>query len=163
MSDRPAPQRLTDRQARNVILVAESRGFRREPGLHARAYDHQLHNDATDGYAFLATTDPEALPDALSRPEPIPADDAAQRIMASGRVTFATVPIVLELAASRGFDPPVSDLPIREDIRRWQEATDAVAFLWDAESRALEQALGDAVRLAPTPDDAWVPCPTCGR
>jgi hypothetical protein len=163
MSDHLLPQRLTDCQARNVILAAESRGFRREPGLHARAYDQQLHDDAIDVYAFLTATTPEALRDALSRAEPIPADEAARRIMASGRVTFATVTIVLELAASRGFDPPVSDLPIRDDIRRWEQATAAVAFLWDTGFRALEDALGDAARLAPTPDDAWVPCPTCGR
>lgn len=156
-------QRPTDCRARNLILVAESHGFRREPDLHPRAYDEQLYEDAAAAHDFLDRRHPETVEVALARPEVIGPAEAAERIVESGRVTLADAERIIKAAEDRGFAPATSGLPLLAIIERFDQCKAAVAYFWGAEPEVLNELLGDRARLAPTPDDAWIPCPTCGR
>jgi len=106
------PSRLSDRQARAVIIAAERLGFEREPDLFAPWYDHELHEDARDAADYLRLRRPDALDKALVAGESIPADRAAYRITESGRFSFADAELVIRAADERGFTPPTPDLPL---------------------------------------------------
>lgn len=158
-----AAENPTDRQARNLILVAEEHGFRRCPELHPRAYDAELHVDAAAARAFLERHHPTALADALLRPDPIGPEEAAERILESGTVSLADVESVIAAAEARGFVAPTNDLPLLAIVIRFDQGKAAVAFLWETEPATLGELLGDRTLLAPTPADAWIPCSSCGR
>jgi hypothetical protein len=163
MHDPTTPSQLSDRELRNAIIAAEPHGFRREPDMHPRAYDADLREDGRDACAFLAERHPVLLREALGRPDPIGPEEAATRIMDSGRITCADTDPVIDAAERRGFVAPTTDLPLMPAMVRFDQAKAAVAYLWEFDQDALVDVLGDAALLAPTPDDAWFPCPSCGR
>jgi hypothetical protein len=70
---------------------------------------------------------------------------------------------VVQVAQERGFVAPTIDLPLGPMMEQFETATAAVAYLWEFDRSALGDVLGDAALLAPTPDDAWIPCSSCGR
>jgi hypothetical protein len=83
--------------------------------------------------------------------------------MDSGRITCADTDRVIDAAERRGFVAPTTDLPLTPAMVRFDTAAAAVAYLWEFDQGALVDVLGDTALLAPTPDDAWFPCPSCGR
>jgi len=123
------PTALSDRQARNVILAAEQLGHRREPDLHPRQYDSQLHEDAQTAEAFLADGHPAVLADALVRPDPISADEAAERLT-DGWASMADIEQIISAAETIGFSAPEPELPLLECVIRFDQGQAAVAFLW---------------------------------
>lgn len=125
---------FTDRQARAVILAAEAAGFEREDDLYEVWYDRALHDDARYAAEYLAERDLDALRAAMVADEPIPASVAAERITNSGRFTTADVELVIEVAAECGFTPPESDMPLLPVVLRYNQAQDAVAYLWEHHS-----------------------------
>lgn len=149
--------KLSDRQARNVILAAEKVGFEREPDLFEAAYDLDLHEDAGFALAHLRSRDPAALHDALLAAEPIPADRAAQRITDSARFSYADALLVVQLACERGFTPPRSGLPLLDLTAVWNQGRASVAFLWEHYPALLSEQVGDAALLAPLPETARSP------
>jgi len=149
--------RLTDRQARAVIIAAERLGFEREPDLYECWYDHALHDDAREAADYLRARDRDALREALVAEETIPADVAARRITESGRFTFADADLVIRAAAELDFTPPSTDLPLLPWQLTWENAGAAVAFLWEQHPSRLAELLGELVRLAPLPPSARHP------
>lgn len=145
---------MTDRQARNLILAAEALGYEREPDLHPRFYDSELHEDARDAHRFLIDQDFDGIPAILARPEPIPAPEAAARIVDSGPFSLALAEEVLAAAEGRGFVAPEDDLPLLPIVVRFDQAQAAVAFLWERDPGLLTRTVGEAVLLAPTPETA---------
>jgi len=144
-------RRLSDRQARAVIVAAQRRGFERDPDLYESWYDHFLHDDAREALDYLRARDRDALREALVAEETIPADRAACRITESGRFSLADADLVIQAAAELDFTPPISDLPLLPWTVTWDQARAAVAFLWERHPSRLAELLGDLVRLAPLP------------
>ena len=149
--------KLSDRQARNVILAAEQLGFMREPDLYEAHYDLGLHEDARCALAHLRAHDPAALHAALVADEPIPADRAAHRITESSRFTFDAAFLVLELACERGFVPPRTGGPLLDPAEVWNQARACVAFLWEHHPELLSEQIGEAALVAPLPETARDP------
>lgn len=148
---------LTDRQARAVIIAAETLGFEREPDLYEAWYDLDLHEDARCAAAYLSVRDPGTLGEALAADDPIAADHAARRITNTGRFTLADAYLVIELASERGFGPATTDLPPTDWAVTWDQAQAAVAFLWEHHPSILAERLGEAARIAPLPPTARHP------
>lgn len=88
---------------------------------------------------------------------------AAERIVEGGRVTLADIDPIIRVAEARGFLAPTIELPRDPMTERFDTAKAAVAYLWQFDQAALEGVLGEVAQLAPTPDDAWIPCAWCGR
>ena len=146
--------RLSDRQARAVIIAAERLGFEREPDLYDCWYDHALHDDAREAAGYLRARDRAALREALVAEETIPADVASRRITESGRFSLADANLVIRAAAELGFTPPSTDLPLLPWQMTWEHARAAVAFMWEQHPSRLAELLGDLVQLAPLPPRA---------
>jgi hypothetical protein len=144
--DRP---KLTDRQARCVIIAAERLGFEREPDRYEVWYDHDLHDDARDAADYLSEHDPEALAGALIAEEPIPPDRAAYRITETGRFSSADAAVVIGAATERGFTPPPRELAQLDWQVTWMQATASVAFLWEHHPSVLRELIGELAQLAP--------------
>ena len=159
-SERP---QLSDCQARCAIVAAEQHGYHREAELHPRSYDARLREDGQAAHDFLAARLPAVVDEALSRPDPIGPETAAIRIVDDGRVSLADAELLIRAAAARGFVAPTIDLPLGPMMAQFETAKAAVAHLWRCDQAALEEVLADRALLAPTPDDAWIPCPSCGR
>lgn len=153
---------LSDRRARTVIVAAERIGFRRPAGFHPRQYDAFLHEHAVAARTFLSDRHPSELDEALSQPDPLSADEAAERLT-NGRATLADVERIITAAEAIGFTAPQPELPLGDFLNRFEQGRAAVAFLWTTKPAILDDVLGEAALLAPTPDDAWIPCPTCGQ
>jgi len=151
------PSRLSDRQARAVIIAAERLGFEREPDLFAPWYDHELHEDARNAADYLRLRRPDALDKALVAGESIPADRAAYRITESGRFSFADAELVIRAADERGFTPPTPDLPLSPMTSTWDRARASVAFLWEEHPTILSDVIGELAQLAPLPAGAQCP------
>lgn len=149
---------LTDRQARAIIVAAEANGFEREPDLYVRWYDAQLHADAVAALQFLEARDEHALADALVAEDPIAPESAAARIVHGGKINFAQMRDVVDLAISRGLEVHRPDLPLMQWQIEADRAQAAVAYLWENDPGELGRLIGEAALVAPIPDTARWPC-----
>lgn len=155
MSD--TTSRLTDGQARAVIVAAEHHGFERSPDRYVRWYDAELHEDAVDAAAFLSADHPDVLAAALVADDPITPERAARRIGAKG-ITIALMDDIVRAASRRGFTPPEQDLPPLLSVGEYEQGIAAIEFLWHNDRDALRGLIGDDVLLAPIPETARRPC-----
>jgi hypothetical protein len=146
--------RISDRQARALIVAAEERGFEREPDLPERRYDSTLREDALAAMEHLFVLDTQALLAARSAADPIDPKAAARRITRGGRITAADAQVVLQAAEERGFAPTGPDLPLGYYGELFERAEQAVAYFWAEDAEKLVDLVGPAVRLAPLPDSA---------
>ena len=142
--------RLSDRQARALIVAAEARGFEREPDLPERVRDADLHFDAVAALEYLFVRDPAAIVACSTAPDPISPDIGARRIV-NGRVTAADAQVLIDAARARGCSPTGSDLPLTEYGQLFAKAEEAVAFFWAEDPDELVRMLGDGCRLSPLP------------
>jgi hypothetical protein len=158
----PPAEKLTDRQARALIVAAEAIGLLREPYLLFWQYDESLRADADRARAFLETNHPDVLRSCLSAPDPIPAWVAARRIVEErGGLNNEQITALIDAALERGLDLPQPDLPMLEWEARWERARHAVAALWECDPQLVSQVLGDQGRIAPLPESAVTRCPSC--
>jgi hypothetical protein len=141
--------RLSDRQARALIVAAEARGFEREPDLPERVRDADLHFDAVAALEYLLCAIPRPSPRSTG-PDPISPDIGARRIV-NGRVTAADAQVLIDAARARGCSPTGSDLPLTEYGQLFAKAEEAVAFFWAEDPDELVRMLGDGCRLSPLP------------
>lgn len=149
---------LTDRQARAIIVAAEANGFEREPDHYVRWYDAQLHADAGAALRFLETRDEYALADALVAEDPVAPESAAARIVHGGKINFAQMGEVVDLAISRGLEIQHPGLPLMQWQIEADRAEAAVAYLWGNDPGELKQLIGEAALIAPIPETARWPC-----
>lgn len=147
-------RRISDRQARALIVAAEGCGFEREPDLHERQYDATLHKDALAAMEHLFVRDPEGLLAASSAADPICPKTAARRIVNGGRITAADAQVLLQAVQDRGFAPAAPGLPLGYYGELFEKAEEAVAFLWTEDPDTLVELVGPALLLAPLPESA---------
>ena len=149
---------LTGRQARAIIVAAEACGFEREPGHYVRWYDAQLHADAADALRFLQDRDESALAAALVAEDPVDPDSAGARIVHGGKINFAEMNDVTDVAIASGFVVSDPDLPLMQWQIEADRAQAAIAHLWDTPPDELKRVIGEAALLAPIPETARWPC-----